>query len=118
LIVEDNPTARVSLERILIDVGFVVESAGTLGEGHAKLDGHGAVILDLDLPDGNGIDLLRRIRAEKRTMKVLIATADSESPTLREVVPLAPDAIFIKPVDVRKIVGVLQSGGDHGIAGQ
>ena len=71
LIVEDNPAARVTLEKILSLEGFYVQSAGTLRRGKELLDGQAAIILDLNLPDGNGVDLLRQIRAENRSMKVL-----------------------------------------------
>jgi len=116
LIIEDDPTARVTLERLLAGAGFVVRSAGTLGEGNQKLEaleGHAAVILDLNLPDGNGVEILKRIRAENRPVKVLVATADTDSPVLREVEGLRPDALLTKPLDVRKLVGLLDPAAEN-----
>ena len=91
-------------------------SAGTLGEGNQKLEaleGHAAVILDLNLPDGNGVEILKRIRAENRPVKVLVATADTDSPVLREVEGLRPDALLTKPLDVRKLVGLLDPAAEN-----
>ena len=104
LIVEDNPTARTMLEKLLALQGFLVQSAGTLQRGNELLDGQGAVILDLDLPDGCGIDLLKRIRTEKHAMKVLVVTACDDPAVLREVRLLQPDGLYCKPLDVPKIL--------------
>jgi DNA-binding response OmpR family regulator len=104
LIVEDNPTARVTLEKLLAMEGFAVQSAGTLREGQELLEGHAAVILDLDLPDGSGVDLLKKIRTEKLPVKVLIATATQDPALLGDVQRLQPDALLAKPLDVTKIL--------------
>ena len=104
LIVEDNPIARTTLGKLLALQGFHVQSAGTLQRGMELLDGQAAVILDLDLPDGNGVDLLKKIRTEKRTMKVLVVTACDDPAVLREVRILQPDELLCKPLDVSKVL--------------
>jgi DNA-binding response OmpR family regulator len=100
LIVEDNPIARTALERVLALQGFCVQSAGTLQRGRELLDGQAAVILELDLPDGSGVDLLRQIRAENRRMKVVIVTGSDDVALLSDVRGLGPDALLPKPLDL------------------
>jgi DNA-binding response OmpR family regulator len=100
LIVEDNPMARVALERVLALEGFCVQSAGTLQRGKELLDGQTAVILDLDLPDGSGVELLRQIRTENRRMMVMVVTGSVDPALLSDVRSLGPDALFHKPLDV------------------
>ena len=107
LIVEDNATARITLEKLLAQEGFNVQTAGTLKQGSEKLDGQQAVILDLDLPDGNGIELLKRIRKANQSVRVLVATASTDSRLLNEVERALPDALLRKPVDVRQSVNLL-----------
>jgi CheY-like chemotaxis protein len=112
LVVEDNPIARVTLEKILAHAGFLVHSVGTLREGHEKLDGSAAIILDLDLPDGKGVELLRRIRTENKTVKVLVATGSGDPQVLDEVKELQPDALLRKPLDAGELVKLLELDAD------
>ncbi len=96
--------ARTALQKLLAHEGFHVQSAGTLQRGKELLNGQAAIILDLDLPDGNGLELLRKIRTEKRTMKVLVVTACDDPAVRHEVQMLQPDGMFCKPVDLSKIL--------------
>ena len=104
LIVEDNPMARAALEKVLAREGFCVQSAGTLQRGRELLDGQGAVILDLDLPDGSGAELLKQIRTEKRGITVVVVTGSVDPALLSDVRRLDPDALFHKPLDVRAML--------------
>ena len=82
LVVDDSMTVRMDLEESLREAGFAVDSAATLGAARAALAvvDFGLLILDLLLPDGNGIDLLRELRADPRTaaLKVMLLTGESE----------------------------------------
>ena len=80
--------------------GYCVQSAGTLQRGRELLDGQAAVILDLDLPDGSGVELLRQIRTENRGMKVVIVTGSDDAALLSNVRSLGADALFHKPLDL------------------
>jgi len=77
LIIEDEPKLRRSLQRGLQEAGFVVATAGTTAEGTRQIDNEppDAVILDLMLPDGNGLDLLRSLRHAGSSTPVLVVTA-------------------------------------------
>src|SRR5688500_10829154 len=103
--------ARTALETLLAREGFRVQTAGTLQRGNELLDGQAAVILDLDLPDGNGVELLRKIRTEKRAMKVVVLTACDDPVVLRAVRILRPDGLFCKPVDLSTILPHLHPQG-------
>ena len=72
--------------------------AATLEEAEARLDWAGCVVLDLHLPDGNGIDLLRRVRERKLPVRVAVTTGSGGEDLLAAVRALGPDALFIKPV--------------------
>ena len=111
LVVEDNVTARTVLERLLTLEGFAVVTAGTLKDAMEKVDGQDAVILDLDLPDGNGVEVLKRIRASGGDVKALVTTGSTDFGVLNEVSRALPDALFRKPVDVRRIVDLLGPAG-------
>lgn len=77
LLVEDNDRLSEFLEKGLADAGFAVDRAGTLAEAEASLDASrfDAVILDLGLPDGDGLTLLKSRRAGGDRTPMLILTA-------------------------------------------
>lgn len=78
LVVEDDPRVSGSLERGLREAGYTVAVAPTLAAAEAQLDDRrqlALVILDLGLPDGNGLQVLRRLRREGERIPVIILTA-------------------------------------------
>src|SRR6266481_4790768 len=77
LIIDDEAAIRESLETLLELEGYAVESASSGEEGLARL-GDGSfdlVLLDLALPDRNGIDLLGELRAHDSQLSVIMITA-------------------------------------------
>ena len=77
LFVEDNLRLATLVRKGLEKESFTVDAFGTIAEAEAAIDitVYDAVILDLGLPDGDGIDLLKYIREQKKTYPVLILTA-------------------------------------------
>jgi DNA-binding NtrC family response regulator len=76
LLVEDEATLARNIQRFLEREEYEVRVAGTLREGMREFESFGpdVVLLDLALPDGNGLDLLSQIRARDRQVKVIILT--------------------------------------------
>lgn len=100
LIVEDEPCSRAAMGVLCRLFGLETDAAITLGEALAKLDlGPDFVILDLVLPDGSGLELLRKVRSEKRPIRVAVVTGVSGGPELDAVRALNPDRLLFKPVD-------------------
>ena len=66
LILDDEPNIGASLRLILEHEGYAVALARTLAEVLAMKDPVDAMLLDVRLPDGNGIDLLRQLRERDR----------------------------------------------------
>ena len=77
LLVEDDPTLRAQLRAGLAEAGYAVDEADNgLDAQHLGLhDSFDAVILDLGLPQRDGLSVLQHWRAAGRTMPVLILTA-------------------------------------------
>ncbi len=76
LLVEDEKKLAELLAAYLKEEGFQVEVAETLGTAQIMLETEPElVILDLTLPDGNGLDLLRQIRASGSRLPVIVLTA-------------------------------------------
>jgi DNA-binding response OmpR family regulator len=101
LIVEDDAGARRSLETLLARQGHEVRAAATVGDALAALSWNPqCVILDLILPDGNGITVLRRIRRANMPARVAIVTGMQDPFAVDEVTDLEPDALFEKPLNL------------------
>lgn len=77
LVVEDDPDLNRQLKSALKDAGYAVDSATDGEEGHflGATEPYDAVILDLGLPNMDGISVLEKWRRNERTMPVLILTA-------------------------------------------
>ena len=109
LIVEDDPTSRDALMRILKMLGFETEAVPTVAAGmEALANKPAALILDLMLPDGNGMQILRRIRDQKLPIRVAVLTG-ADRPMIDQASALRPDAMFTKPVDLSKLLTWLRA---------
>src|SRR5437016_8549487 len=97
LIVEDDLTSCSAALKILRLRGYDVDCATTLVEGFEKLATWTprCLVLDLMLPDGNGLELLRHIRENALPVRVAVTTAASEQ-TVSAAKALAPDFLLRK----------------------
>jgi len=87
LLIDDDADLREALaEQLEQSEGFVVQTAGTIKEGRALAERGGAalIILDVDLPDGDGRDACRSLRdAGVATPIILLTGADTEAAEVR-----------------------------------
>jgi two-component system response regulator PilR (NtrC family) len=114
LVVDDEPDLRTLYELTLIREGYDVESAGTVEEAWTLLEerGHDAfqlVITDMRLPDGTGLDLLRRIDDAGRREKAVVITAYGSPENAVEALKAGAYDYLTKPVDLRQFRAVVAS---------
>jgi len=76
LIIDDDPEIRETMSSLARRMGLACVTAGTMREGVEKAahEGVDLVFLDIDLPDGNGIDALPKIKAIPEAPEVVILT--------------------------------------------
>ena len=77
LIVEDEPSLREIMSRALTQEHYVVETASTFAEADAKIAGYDydCILLDIMLPDGNGLRLLEHVKQLRKRENVIIISA-------------------------------------------
>ena len=77
LVVEDDPDLSRQLKQVLKEQGYAVDVATDGVEGHflGDTEPYDGVILDLGLPQIDGVSVLQKWRADDRKMPVLILTA-------------------------------------------
>lgn len=98
LVIEDDRDNRELLVRLLQRCGLLVESAATVAEALEKLAIiPKVVLLDMELPDGTGREVLQKIRSTNMPVKVAVVTGSGMPEALDELHELAPDAVFVKP---------------------
>jgi DNA-binding response OmpR family regulator len=107
MIVEDDVTARRAMSALLSLHGFVLSEAGTVAEAFAGLvDRPAWVLLDIMLPDGNGIEVLRRIRESDMNTRVCIITG-CDRETLEGARRSGADHVLSKPLNINAIIELL-----------
>ena len=79
-IIEDDSALREGLALAFELEGYETAAAGTLAEGWRLLEAGGLalLILDCNLPDGSGFDLVRQLRASSRLSVLMLTARDSE----------------------------------------
>lgn len=77
LVVDDERSLRFTLSESLSEEGYRVETAADAAEAQTKAESGDfqLVLLDQKLPDANGIDVLRKMKAKRPELQVVIMTA-------------------------------------------
>jgi len=120
LLVDDEPYVGLVLHARLEAAGFDVVLARTLAAARAAIAGSlpDALLLDLHLPDGSGVDLLRDLRRQAggAALPVVVLTAEGEDRVLAELGRLGA-AVLSKPFSPSKLTAQLaEMLGDPGSA--
>lgn len=102
LLVDDEPVTRTGLSALLRQGGLQVIEAATVEQALAAIvQSPDVVLLDLMLPDGPGLDVLRQIRSAGVPARVAVISGVTESLDDDPLPPgLRPDAVFPKPLDL------------------
>ena len=104
LIVEDHEATRVVLTRLLTRIGHVVVTVGTIHEALSAFaaERFDAVISDLGLPDGSGLDLMREIQRQRPVPAIALSGYGMEN-DLRQTKEAGFFAHLVKPVSIDQL---------------
>ncbi len=99
LIIDDNEELLYGLQKLLQDAHYYVDIAVTLTQGSEKLStkNYDLILLDWMLPDGTGIELLKRLRHEKISTPVLLFSSKKEVEEKVEALDGGADDYLEKP---------------------
>ena len=108
LLIDDDVRLSTMVGDYLRNAGFEVEAAGSLAQGRDKLasSGYDALVLDLMLPDGDGLELCRELRGNPRTrgLPLLMLTARGEPLDRIVGLELGADDYLPKPFEPRELL--------------
>jgi two-component system response regulator RegA len=110
LVIDDDPLVRRALARELTHRGHDVRVAGTHVEAMtiARDAQPELAIVDLRMPDGSGLELVRRLRELSSEMRVVVLTAYASLETAVDAVHLGADAYVAKPAGTDVIFRALE----------
>jgi len=111
LIVEDNATLSASLMKGLSEDGYQVDTTATGSEALQRLDRPDvdAIVLDLGLPDIDGIDLLTRLRERGINAPVLVLTARDAVSSRVAALERGADDYLVKPFEYAELLARIRA---------
>ena len=112
LFVEDEAALRLSYERFF-ETRYEMAFARTGAEALRQLEDFrpDVLILDLRLPDTDGIALLQKIRTTQATLPVLVTTAYVSMEPLMKVLDLGHSGYLVKPFDLNELAARIDAVG-------
>jgi DNA-binding response OmpR family regulator len=110
LVIEDDPSIRAALERGLADRGHTVQTAATGIAGLEAVlgDRPDLVLLDLGLPDVEGLIVIGMIRAAS-TVPIIVITAVDDDPTMVRALDAGADDYVVKPFRLEQVTARIRA---------
>ena len=114
LVVDDEPIICHSFRRAFTSPEVVVLTAGSVAEGWQRFeqDRPDVIVLDLQLSDGSGLDLFKRIREADVKRPVIFITAHGTTETAIEAMKNGAFDYLTKPLDLEQMRGILSQAFD------
>lgn len=115
-VVDDDPAMRDSVGFLLSTAGFEVAlyEAGTSLLDTLVKPARGCVLADIRMPDVDGLELLRRLRADGYTLPVVMMTGHGDVPLAVEAMKLGACDFIEKPFDDEALLQALRSAQNRG----
>lgn len=117
LVVDDEPQIRRFLRSSLPGQGFAVRDVATAGDAIAAIarEAPDVVLLDLGLPDRDGLDVLREIRGAGSLLPVVVLSVRDDVDGKVRALELGADDYVTKPFDMGELVARLKTALRHGL---
>jgi len=105
LIIEDEPSLREIMQSYLEKERYVVEAAGTVSEALEKVAeyDYDCILLDIMLPDGNGLTFLQKLKAMRKQENVIITSAKDSLDDKITGLNLGADDYLAKPFHLAEL---------------
>ncbi|MFG6448590.1 sigma-54-dependent transcriptional regulator [Roseateles sp. BYS180W] len=120
LVIDDEPDLRALYELTLLREGYVVDTAEDVAEALSLLESqrYEAVITDMRLPDGSGLDVLTWLDEQGRPERALVITAHGSAENAVEALKAGAYDYLTKPVDLKQFRMVVASALGRGLPAQ
>ena len=110
LVVDDDPSVRKSLSRLLESADYAVEAFASAGEFLARGPHPGpcCLVLDVKMPGLTGIELQEMLAAAGRRMSIVFVSGHADVPTSVKAMKAGAVDLLTKPVDVRDLIAAIR----------
>ncbi|WP_028118063.1 response regulator transcription factor [Ferrimonas senticii] len=111
LVIEDDALLSHHLKTQLSDYGHQVVTAASSSEGEFQANNYplDVALVDIGLPDGNGIELIRRLREQGKTFPVIVLTARGSWQEKVEGLNAGADDYLVKPIRIEELIARTQA---------
>lgn len=111
LLIEDTPSLQMVYRSVLSNAGHRVTTAGSAAEGMAafRATNPQVILLDLVLPDRDGLDLMRDMLAERPDLNVIVITANGSINKAVEAMRAGAHEFLVKPFDETRFLGAVEN---------
>jgi len=111
LVIEDDQVLAKNLKQSLEKDGFIVDIVFNKKDSltEIEINEYDCIILDIGLPDGNGFDILKELRAKKNNTPVIIATARGQVEDKIKGLNLGADDYLPKPIDSNELIARIRA---------
>ncbi|PIR98738.1 DNA-binding response regulator [Candidatus Collierbacteria bacterium CG10_big_fil_rev_8_21_14_0_10_44_9] len=111
LVIEDDHVLAKNLKQVLAKDGFAVDTSSSREDGliQTEINEYDCVVLDINLPDGSGFNLLARLRKNGNKTPVIIVTARGQVEDRIKGLNLGADDYVPKPVDSNELIARIKA---------
>lgn len=115
LLIEDIPSLQLIYRTFLQTAGFRPRLAASAAEGLAafRATPFAVVLLDLGLPDRDGLDLMRQMRAERPETRIVVITANGSINKAVEAMRAGAHEFLVKPIDEARLLTATRNALDR-----
>jgi DNA-binding response OmpR family regulator len=122
LVVDDEPLLRRLNTEVLVDAGYRVDTAedGAVAWDALQIGSYDLLITDNEMPNVSGIGLLKKLRAARMDMPVIMATGTFPKDEFTQYPWLQPAATLLKPYTIEELLGTVKTvlrEADSSVAG-
>jgi len=120
LVVDDSPVVRLILQDMLEALGHkvVAQAESAAGAIAAFREGkHDVVLLDISLPDGEGLSVLREMRQIDPSARVFIVTGNAQKALREQAIESGALGLLQKPFDAKELAALLGQIGEAASSG-
>jgi DNA-binding response OmpR family regulator len=111
LIIEDNKTLLEQIVKRFEEEGYLCESSDTFTDASQKaiLYEYDLIVIDINLPDGSGLNVIRLIKNAKQSTPIIVISARDSTQNKIEGLELGADDYLTKPFDVSELLARVKS---------